>query len=236
MTGTRSGVQWCRFDSCGHAAAVTSGISTGTRSSHQGKSECALQQRQLFIDERGTSGDLTEIFVRCECGNAERSVAQAARFQDRALGSCDGSRPWLGPYTKEACGEPSRLLIRSASNAYFPQPMSVISLPDRDESVRKAIEAAWDYLEIVETREDLEREMRRPKVREALDGISLDEAFAQIQARRTRRAHAGQIREAHGTGNAGRRKGRDRLGSARRRFLRPMLAQDDLGPAVDEAD
>ena len=95
---------------------------------HQGKSECALQQRQLFIDERGTSGDLTEIFVRCpNARNADRSVAQAARFQDRALGSCDGSRPWLGPYTKESCGEPSRLLIRSASNAYFPQPMSVIS-------------------------------------------------------------------------------------------------------------
>ena len=39
------------------------------------------QQRQLFIDERGTSGDLTEIFIRCECGKAERSVAQAARFR-----------------------------------------------------------------------------------------------------------------------------------------------------------
>jgi hypothetical protein len=26
---------------------------------HQGKSECSQQQRQLFIDERGTSGDLT---------------------------------------------------------------------------------------------------------------------------------------------------------------------------------
>ena len=88
---------------------------------HQGKSECTQQQRQLFIDERGTSGDLTEIFIRCECGKAERSVAQAARFQDRALGNCDGSRPWLGPFTKESCGEPSRLLIRSASNAYFPQ-------------------------------------------------------------------------------------------------------------------
>jgi hypothetical protein len=152
---------------------------------HQGKSECTQQQRQLFIDERGTSGDLTEIFIRCECGKAERSVAQAARFQDRALGNCDGSRPWLGPFTKEPCGEPSRLLIRSASNAYFPQTMSVISLPDRDEAVRKAVDAAWDFLEIVETKEDLEREMRRPKVREALDGISLEEAFAQIQARRT---------------------------------------------------
>jgi hypothetical protein len=151
---------------------------------HQGKSDCASQQRQLFIDERGTSGDLTEIFIRCECGNAERSVAQAARFQDRALGNCDGSRPWLGPYTKESCGEPSRLLIRSASNAYFPQTLSVISLPDRDESVRKAVDAAWDYLEIVETMPDLERELRRPKVREALDGISPDEALAQIQMRR----------------------------------------------------
>ena len=63
--------------------------------------------------------------------------------------------------------------------------MSVISLPDRNEAVRKAVDAAWDYLDIVETMEDLEREMRRPKVREALDGITPDEAFAQIQARRT---------------------------------------------------
>jgi hypothetical protein len=62
-------------------------------------------------------------------------------------------------------------LIRSASNAYFPQTISVISLPDRDEAVRKAVDAAWDYLEIVETREDLEREMGRAKVREALDGV-----------------------------------------------------------------
>ena len=203
---------------------------------HQGKSECTQQQRQLFIDERGTSGDLTEIFIRCECGKAERSVAQAARFQDRALGNCDGSRPWLGPFTKEPCGEPSRLLIRSASNAYFPQTMSVISLPDRDEAVRKAVDAAWDFLEIVETKEDLEREMRRPKVREALDGISLEGAFAQIQARRTGCAHAGQVGQAGGTGDAGRIEGRNRLGSAGRRFLRPIIAKDCLGPAVDEAD
>jgi hypothetical protein len=76
-------------------------------------------------------------------------------------------------------------LIRSASNAYFPQTISVISLPDRDEAVRKAVDAAWDYLEIVETREDLEPEMGRAKVREALDGVSAEEAFQQIQTRRS---------------------------------------------------
>ena len=87
---------------------------------HNGTSDCASQQRQLFLDERGTSGDLTEIWVRCECGKAERSLAQAAVQANRALGACAGARPWLGVYTKETCGSPNRLLVRSASNAYFP--------------------------------------------------------------------------------------------------------------------
>ena len=86
-----------------------------------------------------------EVLARCEC-EAERSMIQAVQLQNIALGHCDGSRPWLGPYTKETCGEPSRLLIRTASNAYFPQLMSVISLPDRDETVKMAVDAAGSSL------------------------------------------------------------------------------------------
>src|SRR5439155_457085 len=104
---------------------------------HGGGSTC---MRQLWMDERGTSGDLSEVYVRCEC-NAERNMIQAKLLQNKALGHCDGSRPWLGPFTKEECGEPNRLLIRTASNAYFPQLMSVISLPDRDETVKQAVDA-----------------------------------------------------------------------------------------------
>ena len=90
-----------------------------------------------------------------------------------------------GKFTRKSCGEPSRLLIRSASNAYFPQSLSVISLPDRDEAVRtELLDAVWDYLEIVVTMADLERELGRAKVREALDGVSAEEAMAQIQMRR----------------------------------------------------
>jgi len=151
---------------------------------HNGPTDCAKQQRQLYLDERGTSGDLTEVWVRCECGKAERSMAQAAVMANRALGSCDGSRPWLGPFTKEPCGEPSRLLIRSASNAYFPQLMSVISLPDRDETVRRAVDAVWSFLEIVEDLEQLRYERRKASVKAALEGISDEEVFAEIQARR----------------------------------------------------
>ena len=151
---------------------------------HGGQNDCSTKHRQLWIDERGTSGDLTEVWIRCECGKAERNMAQAARLQDRALGHCDGYRPWLGPYTKEPCGEPNRLLIRTASNAYFPQKLTVISLPDRDLTVNQAIDAAWEYLETVETIEELQYERKKAKVKAALDGITDEEAFAEISLRR----------------------------------------------------
>jgi hypothetical protein len=151
---------------------------------HNGPSDCAQQQRQLYLDERGTSGDLTEIWVRCECGKAERSMAQPAQLKNRALGNCDGARPWLGPFTKETCGEPRRLPIRSASNAYFPQLMSVISLPERDETVRRAVDAVWTYLEAVEDMEQLRYERRKSTVKAALEGITDDEVLADILARK----------------------------------------------------
>ena len=152
---------------------------------HGGASDCAANLRQLWIDERGTSGDLSEVWIRCECGKAERNMAQAAQIQNRALGSCDGSRPWLGPFTKETCGEPNRLLIRTASNAYFPQLMSVISLPDRDETVKQAVDAAWEYLEAVEKVDELRYERKKAKVKAALDGITDEEAFGEVQSRKS---------------------------------------------------
>jgi hypothetical protein len=150
---------------------------------HNGPSDCAKQVRQLFIDERGTSGDLTEVWIRCECGKAERSMAQAAVLANHALGSCDGARPWLGAFTKETCGEPSRLLIRSASNAYFPQLMSVISLPDRDQAIKQTVDRIWSHLEAVEEIDQLRYERRKAVVKEALDGLSDDEVFTEIQSR-----------------------------------------------------
>ena len=105
-------------------------------------------------------------------------------MQTQALANCDGSRPWLGPYTKEQCGEPNRLLIRTASNAYFPQQMSVISLPDRDETVKQAVDAAWEFVEEVEDIDELKYERKKAKVKAALDGLTDEEVFAEIQARR----------------------------------------------------
>jgi len=102
----------------------------------------------------------------------------------KTLGHCDGSRPWLGPYTKEKCGEPNRFLIRTASNAYFSQLMSVISLPDRNESVREAVERVWDFIGEVEDLDMLRYERKKAKVRTGLDGFSDEEVFEEVKVRR----------------------------------------------------
>ena len=96
----------------------------------------------MWMLERGTSGTLADTWIVCGCGR-ERSMSQAARRQLRALGSCKGRRPWLGPATREACGEPGRLLIRSASNAYFPQVLSVISIPETGGELFTLVGKLW---------------------------------------------------------------------------------------------
>ena len=60
-------------------------------------------RRQLWMDELGTSGDLADIFVRCEC-KQRRSLAQATRRENIPLSYCKGLRPWLGPASQEKCG------------------------------------------------------------------------------------------------------------------------------------
>jgi hypothetical protein len=156
---------------------------------HNGPTDCRHELRQLWMEERGTSGDLSEVWVRCECGKAERGMIEAATPKNGgdygALGRCDGARPWLGVETREKCDEPNRLLIRTASNAYFSQQMSVISLPDRSQEVREAVDAAWDFLESAEGVEDVAHERKKAKVKAALEGVTDAEAFAEVKARKS---------------------------------------------------
>ncbi len=144
---------------------------------------CRKACRQLYMDERGTSGDLTEIFVRCDCGQS-RSMAQVALGKAESFGKCDGARPWLGPNMREKCDAMNRLLVRTASNTWFGQKLAVISLPDRNEKVREAVSAAWDFLETAESEADVTSERRKRVVKEALKDVSDAEVWAEIQARR----------------------------------------------------
>jgi hypothetical protein len=150
-------------------------------------------RRPLWLDERGTSGEFVDVFVRCECGKA-KSLATAT-FQPGSetlpLGFCKGRRPWLGNNSYEVCGgdngkaQPNRLLVRSASNSYFPQLMSVISIPDSDTALRAAIAEVYEeFLQYAESSEDVARERRKARVASALSGITDEVAWAEVQRRK----------------------------------------------------
>lgn len=140
--------------------------------------------QRLWLDEQGTGGDLGDLIVRCECGKTKR-LQEAAEFENRALGTCPGRRPWLGGQSREDCDLPSRLLIRTAANAYFPQVLSALSLPDHQTGLQKTISELWDFLDIVDDAADLALMKKKPKVAAKLAGHSDQEVLDAIKAHKS---------------------------------------------------
>jgi hypothetical protein len=141
------------------------------------------------MDEKGTTGDLTAITVRCECG-VFKALSAATKRDDIPLGYCEGHRPWLGGYGREQCrtrdDKPrlSKLLIRSASNAYFAQTLSVISIPEGDDTVKRAVDEVWDFVEACETEADVAYERRKTRVASVFDGLSDADVIKEILRRK----------------------------------------------------
>lgn len=146
---------------------------------HGSETDCP-QHRQLWLDERGTSGDLADLAVRCDCGKS-RGLYEASVIEVNPLGTCRGARPWLGRNANEECKLPSRLLIRTASNAHFPQVMSVLSLPDRGSAVGTVVHELWDMLQAVDSLATLSVFKRIPNVNAKLAPFADDEVFDAIR-------------------------------------------------------
>ena len=135
----------------------------------------------LYLEERSTTGALADVWVTCSC-NVRRSLAQAAVKGSKALGICSGRRPWLGSVINETCKLPSRLLIRSASNAYFTQILSVISIPDKKSPLDEVVKSLWDDgMNVVATNNSTLQVMRQiPKIATRLAGVSDADILASV--------------------------------------------------------
>lgn len=169
-------VQACRY---GHVSDVDWGAFV-----HRGGTGC---RGMMWFDEGGSTGEFADIFVRCaDCG-VSRSLAQARPSQDdpddMPLGECEGCEPWLGPNewkgkagscppVTETSGAKTanRLLMRSATNAYFAETDTVISIPEERSPLDEGVAAHWaDLLEKVDSIDDLRAVLKwNPKVAAAL--------------------------------------------------------------------
>ena len=155
---------------------------------------------QLWLDEAGSGNDFEEIFVRCEQCGSLRPLSQAKVPNSKVLGACEGHRPWLGPQGKEPCRrhrvtdtgeiiatdqpEYNRLLVRSASNAYFSQILSVISMPDKDADLKKAVDGFYEEdLQYTEDIADVTKELRKDKFSN-LTEFGAEAVWAEIKRRK----------------------------------------------------
>jgi len=164
---------------------------------------CTNKTGRLWFDEGTASNDFSEIYVRCDRCYARRQLKDATIPNARNLGYCEGHRPWLGldAITQEQCvslkehsqGKPesNRLLVRSASNAYFAQVVSAISIPDSDEKLRTAVDEIYeDFLQYAEDVDDIKRDRRKQKVANALEGFNDEIVWQEVQRRKSNQSVA----------------------------------------------
>lgn len=140
--------------------------------------------RNLFVDEYGASGDISDIVIRCGC-KATRPLIEATKIDLKPLGHCDGNRPWLGLRQNEDCDQRNKLLIRTASNVYFPQTISVISIPESASPVEAAVESVFRDIEWVVQASEIETHRRNPRIGDTLKPFTNEQIWAELERRKS---------------------------------------------------
>lgn len=150
----------------------------------------------MWLEDGGTSADPRDTRIVCDCGAA---ISLEQLFIQGRLGPCQGERPWIGDRDPNQCDAPKglRLLIRSATNTYFPQVASVISLPQTEDMLARRIEEHWSILGECTSVDDVKNARKfNPAVRASLEGFSDEEIFARLQrARPGSAAKAGDVED-----------------------------------------
>lgn len=143
---------------------------------HKGD-RCKAGAPSLRFSE-GATGDFSELWVRCACG-AERPLSNAT--VPEANPPCHGHRPWLGPEGQEECDQRLRLLVTTASNAYFAQTVSALSIPEPGQKLAEVVQSLWDVLSAA-TPETLPAFRQIPKVKAALAEYANEDVLAAVAA------------------------------------------------------
>lgn len=156
----------------------------------EARGEGGACRRAMWLEDSGTSADPRDTRIVCECG-AQLSLEEL--FQPGRLGPCSGRRPWIGPDDPDGCDNSLRLLTRSATNTYFPQIVRVISLPEANDALDKALDAVWSNVSTCSSAIEVAMAKRfNPAVAANLGPFSDPDVLARIEARRATVKNADQ--------------------------------------------
>jgi hypothetical protein len=136
-------------------------------------------EEPMWVEEKGTSADPADTSIVCDCG---RSLSLQDAFQPGRLGKCRGDRPWLLDRDPNGCGDNLKLLTRTATNTYFPQVYTVISLPSEEDELTRLVHDLSGELGVVQSVADVATAKRfNPKVSATLGSYADEEIFDRLQ-------------------------------------------------------
>ncbi|MCB0553451.1 MAG: DUF1998 domain-containing protein [Phaeodactylibacter sp.] len=100
------------------------------------------EDHRLYYNAGKGSGDLASIRIYCSCKQSRSLAGIMGQNTLDNIQSCQGHRPWLGIEgirNSHHCGRPLRVLIRGASNVYFPVIKSALYLPSGSDEIDNKI-------------------------------------------------------------------------------------------------
>ncbi|WP_109793986.1 DUF1998 domain-containing protein [Minwuia thermotolerans] len=134
----------------------------------------------MWLIDNGTSADPRDVRITCECG---QSIELEDLFAPGRLSTCQGRQPWLGAGNQPAnCSENLRFLTRGATNAYFPQLASLISLPSSEDHLTELVRKYLDRLDALDSPAEVKIVFKadKPLARE-FGGYSEEEVFERVR-------------------------------------------------------
>jgi hypothetical protein len=135
-------------------------------------------QEPMWIEEKGTSADPADMTIVCGCG---KQLSLQILFQPGLLGNCRGERPWLLDRDPTSCDQKLKLLTRTATNTYFPQVYTVISLPAAEDELTRLVDGLSAELRNAQSAQDVATAKRfNTKLAAALGTYADEEVFARL--------------------------------------------------------
>ena len=154
----------------------------------------------LEVSERGQSSGPADVFVKCRTCGALRTMRDA--FGDAAqhnLPKCRGRHPHLGRFEEDGCDADVRTLLLGASNAWFGDQHSVLSIPAGSDPLPSLVAELWPQLEEITERPMFDFAIRRDPGLSRLTSYSDDDVWAAMENHRGSGEPEGSGREEKAT-------------------------------------
>jgi hypothetical protein len=153
------------------------------RFAHDGVPVCA--NPILRVNDVGSGGRATDLQVLCLTCDAKSTLAKAfGPSAKTTMPQCRGRHPHLGQAT-EPCTEQLRTLVLGASNLWFNDAVSVLSLPVGGGSLAQLVYDHWATFAKMPVKEVLDYALSSDRVlAAAFAGYDADEIWTAVEARR----------------------------------------------------